>query len=76
MEQLARLASSEHVKVSVATVSRFFKRRFPDRGYKGYVSACLRGEIGLKIALWQGELSEEHLADLLPEEYGRRREDH
>jgi hypothetical protein len=73
-KQLASLASNKNVKVSVATVSRFFKRKFPGRGYKGYESACIRNEIGLKIALWQGE-GHEHLADLFPGEYGRREED-
>jgi hypothetical protein len=74
IKQLANLASNKNVAVSVATVSRFFKRQFPGRGYKGYESACQRDEIYLKIALWQGE-GQEHLADLVPRESGCREED-
>jgi hypothetical protein len=68
--RLAELASGKDVGVSVATVSRFFQKKFPDRGYKGYKAACLRGEIGSRLAVWQGEVTE-HLADLLPPESGR-----
>jgi hypothetical protein len=73
-ERLAELASGKDIKVSVATVSRFFKRRFPqhDRGYDGYVAACNRDarcSIGMLLALWQGEVPE-HLAGLLPHESG------
>jgi hypothetical protein len=73
--RLAALASSKHVKVSVATVSHLFKRKFPsnDRGYDGYVAACNRDarvHIGMLLALWQGDVAE-RLRDLLPHESGR-----
>jgi hypothetical protein len=68
-KQLAKLASGKYVKVSVATVSRFFKKKFPDQGYKGYVSDCTRELIGAKLALWQGEVAE-RLTELLPHESG------
>jgi hypothetical protein len=73
--ELAELASSKHVTVSVATVSRFFKRKFREhkRGCDGYIAACNRDarvNIGMLLALWQGEVSE-HLGDLLPHESGR-----
>jgi hypothetical protein len=64
---LAKLASNKHVTVSVATVSRFFKEKFPDRGYKGYYAACTRGMIGGLLANWQGDVSE-FLADLREDE--------
>jgi hypothetical protein len=67
--KLAELASGERVKVSLATVSRFFKKKFPGRGYKGYETACVQKTIGTKLALWQGDVSE-HLACLLPHETG------
>jgi hypothetical protein len=78
-ERLAELASGEYVKVSVATVSRFFKRQFPDhdRGYDGYVAACNRDarvNLGMLLALWQGDVSE-RLASLLPRESGREGDD-
>jgi hypothetical protein len=77
VQQLADLASGEQVEVSVATVSRFFKRKFPnhDRGYDGYVAACNRDArlgIGMFLALWQNDVSE-RLAALLP--YDGARED-
>jgi hypothetical protein len=72
--QLAKLASGKQVQVSDATVSRFFKKKFPGRGYKGYTNACVRGEIGMKLAVWQGDILEAH-ADLLSEEYGRGEDD-
>jgi hypothetical protein len=74
--QLARLASDKRkgVEVSVATVSRFFRKKFPGRGHKGYEAACVRGEIGALLARWQGDVPE-HLADLLPRESGRAGDD-
>jgi hypothetical protein len=66
LKHLANLASNKHVSVSVATVSRFFARKFPGRGYKGYEAACIRNEIALRIAGWQGDISDKHLADLRP----------
>jgi hypothetical protein len=72
-EQLAKLASSKRAKVSKATVSRFFAKKFPNLGYKGYEIACLRGEIGMKLTTWQGDIPDA-LRDLLPEEYGRRKD--
>jgi hypothetical protein len=74
VKRIAKLASGEHVKVSVATVSRFLSKKFPGRGYKGYEAACARGTIGTLLAVWQGDVSE-HLADLRPEEYGRGEDD-
>jgi hypothetical protein len=79
IEELAKLASDRAVTISTATVSRFFKRKFPhhDRGYDGYVAACSRDArttIDLLLALWQGEAAE-HLAELLPKESGREDED-
>jgi hypothetical protein len=71
---LARLASDKHVQVSVGTVSRFFKKKFPDRGYKGYETACIHGRIGALLARWQGEDAERH-ADLLPHDSGRGEND-
>jgi hypothetical protein len=68
---LAKLASNKHVKVSPSTVSRFFAKKFPGRGHKGYESACVRGKIGALLTLWRGDFSEEHLADLLSHESGR-----
>ena len=73
-KELAELASGKHVKVSVATVSRFLAEKFPDRRYKGYENACARGEIGTKLALWQGDVPDS-LRDLRPEEYGRGEDD-
>jgi hypothetical protein len=73
-EELAKLASGKHVKVSVATVSRFFAKRFPKRGYKGYENACVRDQIGMKLAIWQGDILE-HLAALRPDETGRGEDD-
>jgi hypothetical protein len=75
VKALAKLASNEQVTVSVATVSRFFKKKFPRRGYKDYQAACQREVLHLKIALWQGELSESHLAALRPPESGREDDD-
>ena len=79
--RLAQLASEGNVTVSKATVSRFFttkfpgqKKNLPGRGYKGYENACTAEKIGLLLAIWQGDLGE-HLADLEPEEYGRREDD-
>jgi hypothetical protein len=72
-KRLAGLASGKDVKVSVATVSRFFKKKFPVLGYKGYEAACNRDakvNIGMYLALWQGDVAE-RLADLLPHESGR-----
>ena len=74
---LAKLASGERVKVSVATVSRLFKKKFPGRGYKGYVNACNRDakvNIGMFLALWQGDVAERY-ADLLPHESGHEARD-
>jgi hypothetical protein len=71
---LAKLASSKRVSVSVATVSRFFKQKFPDRGYKGYENACRNEKIGKLLAYWNGDLNE-HRPDLLPHEYGRGEDD-
>jgi hypothetical protein len=69
-KKLAQLASGKHVKVSQATVSRFFKEKFPnyDRGYDGYVAACNRNatmHIGLHLAIWQCDVPE-RLAALFP----------
>jgi hypothetical protein len=74
--QLAKLASDKRkrVEVSVATVSRFFRKRFPGRGHKDYEAACVRGEIGALLAKWQGD-EPEHLAGLLPRESGRGGDD-
>jgi hypothetical protein len=62
-QDLAEQASGKEVRVSAATVSRFFKRRFPqhERGYDGYVAACNRDarvHIGMLLAFWQGEVTE------------------
>jgi hypothetical protein len=40
--------------VSKATVSRFFKEKFGERGYQDYVTACVRDTIGSKLAVLQG----------------------
>jgi hypothetical protein len=75
--KLASLASGDRVKVSASTVSRFFKDKFRNRGYKGYVSACNQRtiqHIGLLLMLWRGELPT-HLPDLLPHESGAGDED-
>ncbi|NUQ64368.1 MAG: hypothetical protein HUU20_18025 [Pirellulales bacterium] len=71
VRNLADLASDEKrgVKVSIATVSRFFHEKFPGHGHKGYVVACRTKKIGSLLALWQGEGMERH-PDLLNEEYG------
>lgn len=75
--QLSALASNEHVQVSGATVSRFFKRKFTNPnclGHKGYAAACNRDasvNIGQLLALWQGEFSEQHLAALRPDDGAR-----
>ena len=71
-EDLAKLGSDvrKKVKFSTATVSRFFKKKFPQDGYKGYVAACsrdARNDIGTLLALWQGELPARH-AELQDEE--------
>jgi len=71
---LAKLASDEHVTVSDATVSRFFTKKFPGRGYKGYRAACVNGTIGTLLASWQGEMPK-HQAGLMPHESGREDED-
>ncbi len=68
LKDLAKLSG-----LSKATISRFFKSEFKD-GYEGYKAACLREEIGLLLAKWQGEMPE-YKAGLLPEEYGRREDD-
>ena len=69
--ELVKLASGKLVKVSKATVSRFFTKKFGEDGHKGYVAACENRTIGLKLSLWQGEAAK-LLDDLTPEEYGRR----
>jgi hypothetical protein len=71
---LAQLASGENVTVSPSTVSRFFKQKFPGRGYQGYYLACVNGQIAPRLALWQGEIPE-RCPDLLPHESGRGEED-
>lgn len=58
---------------STAAISRFLKRKFPDSGYKSYVTACTREEIGYHLARWQDDVAEGHF-DLRPEEDGRRDE--
>jgi hypothetical protein len=73
-KDLANLASGTHVTVSDATVSRFFKKKFPGRGYKGNEAACVRDEIGMLIAKWQGDVSA-YLPDLLPQESGCKDDD-
>lgn len=48
---------------SDATVSRFLEKKFPGRGYKGYVAACnqrARVSIGQLLAKWQGEEQSHH----------------
>jgi hypothetical protein len=72
-ESLAKGASGKGVEVSVATVSRFFQKKFSGQGYKGYVAACNRDAritIGMYLALWQGEVSD-RLPGLLPHETGQ-----
>ena len=79
LKKIAELASNKIVKVSASTVSRFFKKMFPKHGsgYAGDVAACNRDtkiNIAMHLALWQGEVGK-HVADLLPQEYGRPDDD-
>jgi hypothetical protein len=65
--QLAALATNKQASVSVATVSRFFARKYPERGYAGYAADCIGKRIGMKLTLWQG-LADEHLSELFLDE--------
>ncbi len=69
--QLASLASNRRTTVSTATVSRFLRKKFPGRGHQGYRESCLRGDIGLRLSLWQGEIPQHRFSRLLPHESGR-----
>lgn len=58
LDEIARLASNpgKGVTISRSTVSRFFRKHFPDHGYEEYVIACRDGTIGLRLSVWEGEL--------------------
>ncbi len=58
--------------LTTAAVSRFFRKKFDERGHKGYVAACTSKKIGPLLAAWQHDVPTE-MADLLAEEYGRDR---
>jgi hypothetical protein len=45
---------------SDATVSRYLKSKFGNDGYGKYVATCTQDKIGLKLALWSGDLRDEH----------------
>jgi hypothetical protein len=58
--------------VSGATVSRFMKRKWPGNAYAGYEADCTRDKIGLTLAKWQGDMSEEQFMAAVDEENRRR----
>ena len=54
--------------ISTASISRFFKKKFGERGKKGYLAACNKGAregIGQLLTKWQNEVPEPH-QKLLP----------
>jgi hypothetical protein len=67
---------AKEYNLTTAAVSRFFQRKFKSKdAHKSYVATCNRGEIGLKLALWSGNMPAKHFADLLPHESGREADD-
>ena len=48
-------------KASKSTISRFLNAKFGNDGYRLYKEACMKREIGLKIAKWRDELPEDYI---------------
>lgn len=71
----APLATLEELSgVSRQTCSNFLANKLGRPGYKHYKAKCVQDTIGPLLVLWLGEVPK-MMADLLAEEYGRRRED-
>lgn len=68
---LGKLAE-QHEGLTRSTLSRFLKKKFGERGHKGYVAACTAEKIGSFLAKWQGD-TPSGMHGLNEEEYGRNR---
>lgn len=67
--ELSKLAGA-----SRQTCSNFLASKLGRPGYKRYEAKCVKGVIGPLLLVWRGEVPKQ-MADLLTEEYGRRRDD-